>query len=89
MRDVLLLMEDGPYSTRAFGMRHPYGQAARNDARSVSGTLWAWSAPKDVPRKANAPTSALLSRTQREGICDTVCSWWGSVYLLSEGGNQN
>jgi hypothetical protein len=40
MRDVLLLMEDGPYSTRAFGMRHPYGQAVRDGARSVSGTLW-------------------------------------------------
>jgi len=27
MRSILLLMEDGPYSTCAVGVRHPYGQA--------------------------------------------------------------
>jgi hypothetical protein len=27
MRDVLLLMEDGPFSTQDLGMRHPYSQA--------------------------------------------------------------
>jgi len=57
MQDVLLLMEDGPYSTRALGMRHPYGQAVREGARSMSGTLWACSAPKDVPQEVNAPMS--------------------------------
>ena len=35
MWDVLLLMEDGPYSTRALGMRHPYEQAVRDGARSI------------------------------------------------------
>jgi len=55
MRDVLLLMEDGPCSTRALGMRHPYGQAAWDGARSMSGTLWACSALKDVSQEANAP----------------------------------
>jgi hypothetical protein len=28
MQGIWLLMEDGPYSTRALGMRHPYRQAA-------------------------------------------------------------
>jgi hypothetical protein len=31
MQDALLLMEDGRYSTRALGMRHPYGQAVSGE----------------------------------------------------------
>jgi hypothetical protein len=56
MRDILLLMEDGPYSACALGMRHPYGQVLRDGARSMSGTLWACSAPKGVPKVADVPT---------------------------------
>jgi len=35
MRDVVLLMEDGPYSTRALGMRHPYEHTVRDGVRSM------------------------------------------------------
>jgi len=62
MWDVLLLMEDGPDSRRAFGMRHPYRQAVRDSARSTSGTLWACSAPRDVPQEANAPPKDAAGR---------------------------
>jgi hypothetical protein len=81
MWDVLLLMEDGPDSRRALGMRHPYRQAVRDGARSTSGTLWVCSAPRDVPQEANAPPEGRGGKDVRGGKSVRCCERQGGPWV--------
>jgi len=68
-RDVLLLMEGGPYSTRALGMRHPYryavpGQRAFHQGHPLGIPCSEGRAPND--KRALRHVGKLTSRWVRD-----------------------